>query len=1537
MCTVSKSHKLFVHLCLFINLLILIMDLSTTFASIRKQVAGLSLVALVTGIFATGVATAATGNIFSDVPADAWFAPYVNGLSEQGVIDSTSDMYRPGDLVNRAEMAKFAFMVSGLPMETAAEAPYKDVAMGQWYTDYVYTLTKNGIVSGDKLDGVPTGYFRPGDNLNRAEASKMLVNSAQMAEDISGAPHFPDVTTSYWYYNYVETLFNNGVIAGYPDGYFRPANNINRAEVAKMVYLSMNPVAAGFSLESAAAASKTSVELIFSMNVDTTLAADEANYMIEDSTGNKLAVSAAVVTAGDTVMLTTATQTEGKVYYASVKNLESDAGDMLANLDSVSFLGYGADVSGGPLSVALSTQTPVAGSVPSGATGVVFTCWDFAAGSDAATIKSLHVHRVGPGNSTAFTNLYLYRGDMRLTTGRTINSETQKAEFNNINQTVAAGENMKVCLVGDLAANSNGGVHAFELLAADDVMSNSSDMTGSFPLRGADQLITNATVGQTTISVNGALDELTVGQVDGRIAQFELEADGAEDQYLNRIALYIRGSVTVSDIKNLKLFALGDTTALATTAEVGAKELATFKLAKPFKIGRGQKKIFYVTADLSPGRNGDNIKTYLDESTDLFVEGATFGYGTRVVKAAYDGSAPANFSNVIIKGSDFNVAFTGPSAQDVAIGQNGVRCLDLTITNGSGSDVEIKNWEAILDIQNPATTVNGGLWNEALSAGNYTLIKLARVNDDGSLAGTLLGPTEVVAGVLPSALDDMQTVVLGGTSTIAANESVKAAIVFNTANNVAMAGDKIRCSLKDLTGVSDSVRDQNGDALTSSSITPAAQIDGNTMTVVQSALKVAVAATPSSKTVVKGATNVEVLGLSLVSGSSLDNTVKTLTIQGWIDGKPDGTVAFATPSQDGVLLKDVINNLALYDGATQVGSFGNISSITGKVTFNNLTVKVPKNTTKNLILKGNVSNSTVNGVRIKFGVIVAGDVVSIDQNGQTVSGIDIASADNGLTADSGVRVTINSSGTVNVSESGSDAGALLGGTTTGVNLAKLKFTVTNADAILDDMSLGVTGEASTLSKVYIYDSSCSSQLGSLAGYDVVSGSVFISGANLTLPVGNVTLCFKGDMAAIKDSGTDQPSSGSRTGLYLRDITKLSSGGSEISNTGAVSINSNAIAGGVTLGAAALNTDTTLSFLSVLPNAFAAGDLLFIGKELVLATAPCVPTTPAVLCTVRRGIAGTTAVGYAAGSEVRLSNMGVAALAAPATVKKDDVIVVYNADIDTVTGGAQPGTVVYLSLQDNPTLPAHVVLISNSLGIPGANVLPYAPADLMSRFTLHGNSSVVRKAYPTFANISTAEGIVGGNVIASGSTESQRSLMAFSITAAGAGSVELKKNIATPANSAQIRYNITGGAFDTVTSPYCALYDTVGNKLAGLGTTATGANFAGVIDGTTTIAVVDTLAAGANTFVMGYDAAPADPGFAGGAVYTSGLVVNAGSTGKVTVKCNIDASAVGGQSIQASLVNVFYSDGTALGAWVSDLSLYVQKFVNLIGPNQGEII
>jgi len=71
--------------------------------------------------------------------------------------------------------------------------------------------------------------------INRAELAKLIVEATGVPLNTAGGPHFPDVSPNDWYYQYVETAANNFWMMGYPDGNFKPAGTVNRAEGAKIL------------------------------------------------------------------------------------------------------------------------------------------------------------------------------------------------------------------------------------------------------------------------------------------------------------------------------------------------------------------------------------------------------------------------------------------------------------------------------------------------------------------------------------------------------------------------------------------------------------------------------------------------------------------------------------------------------------------------------------------------------------------------------------------------------------------------------------------------------------------------------------------------------------------------------------------------------------------------------------------------------------------------------------------------------------------------------------------------------------------------------------------------------------------------------------------------------------------------------------------------------------------------------------------------------------------------------------------------------
>jgi hypothetical protein len=84
--------------------------------------------------------------------------------------------------------------------------------------------------------GYPDGSVRPDSTITRAEMAAMIFRL--LADDAKNANYqipFSDVEQGKWYSQAIAYLASQGIVAGYPDGTFRPDQPITRAEFAKMV------------------------------------------------------------------------------------------------------------------------------------------------------------------------------------------------------------------------------------------------------------------------------------------------------------------------------------------------------------------------------------------------------------------------------------------------------------------------------------------------------------------------------------------------------------------------------------------------------------------------------------------------------------------------------------------------------------------------------------------------------------------------------------------------------------------------------------------------------------------------------------------------------------------------------------------------------------------------------------------------------------------------------------------------------------------------------------------------------------------------------------------------------------------------------------------------------------------------------------------------------------------------------------------------------------------------------------------------------
>ncbi len=113
--------------------------------------------------------TTATEN-FSDVPADAWYAPFVGALARVGAIWTTATEFHPADGVSRGEAVWTLLTAAGVEMPAITTKPFPDVSLSHPYAAAIAWAKANAIIS-----GYEDGTFGIRDTLTRAQVAKIVV------------------------------------------------------------------------------------------------------------------------------------------------------------------------------------------------------------------------------------------------------------------------------------------------------------------------------------------------------------------------------------------------------------------------------------------------------------------------------------------------------------------------------------------------------------------------------------------------------------------------------------------------------------------------------------------------------------------------------------------------------------------------------------------------------------------------------------------------------------------------------------------------------------------------------------------------------------------------------------------------------------------------------------------------------------------------------------------------------------------------------------------------------------------------------------------------------------------------------------------------------------------------------------------------------------------------------------------------------------------------------------------------------------------
>ncbi len=183
-------------------------------------------------------------NPFNDLASDHMNYEAVIALYYLGIVTGYDDGgFKADNKVNRAEFSKMLveasdYDYSALPLENLSNCftDVKDLP-DHWFAPSVCAAKYAGWVS-----GYANGGFSPTQNINRAEALKIVLNAFafKVPENtaVTAAPYSDVELAGHWYLGVAQAARDNGIIP--MAGLFNADQTVSRGEIVQMIYNAMD-------------------------------------------------------------------------------------------------------------------------------------------------------------------------------------------------------------------------------------------------------------------------------------------------------------------------------------------------------------------------------------------------------------------------------------------------------------------------------------------------------------------------------------------------------------------------------------------------------------------------------------------------------------------------------------------------------------------------------------------------------------------------------------------------------------------------------------------------------------------------------------------------------------------------------------------------------------------------------------------------------------------------------------------------------------------------------------------------------------------------------------------------------------------------------------------------------------------------------------------------------------------------------------------------------------------------------------------------
>ncbi|MDR1247443.1 MAG: S-layer homology domain-containing protein [Clostridiales Family XIII bacterium] len=193
------------------------------------------LIAIAVAASVTAVSAAVFAAAFPDLPASHWAYDAVMSMAEENIVNGypTGD-FKPSDTVTYGEFIKMAHIARG------GEELVSDGAAGSdWALPYHEAAVRDGLYSEHDITRHVLSLPIPREYM--ALVLSRVLGNAEIADYEKVQEKLSDITADTPREYDITKVTAYGLITGYPDRTFKPAETLTRAEAATVIYRLINP------------------------------------------------------------------------------------------------------------------------------------------------------------------------------------------------------------------------------------------------------------------------------------------------------------------------------------------------------------------------------------------------------------------------------------------------------------------------------------------------------------------------------------------------------------------------------------------------------------------------------------------------------------------------------------------------------------------------------------------------------------------------------------------------------------------------------------------------------------------------------------------------------------------------------------------------------------------------------------------------------------------------------------------------------------------------------------------------------------------------------------------------------------------------------------------------------------------------------------------------------------------------------------------------------------------------------------------------